>query len=167
MTPVGWGPLIIRESIWSGIKKTFTLWVNGIERIRVGTGWAFRWRCQWSALSRENLSDAGPDAEVCRTSTHSGGNRGCKGFGAIPGMVTPPLLLKPSRVLLPLLKWPLSVRLLPSCLPNSSSSFKTQFWYMPTPEIPWASFSFSITWLAIFLTCSESILSLTLSMLFL
>lgn len=111
MPPIGWGPLIIREYIWSGIKKTFTFWVNGIERIRVRMGWSFRWRCQWSALSREKLNGEKiqpADSEVCWTSTHSGGTRGCKGFGAIPGMVTSHLLLKPSHRLLPFLKQPLS-----------------------------------------------------------
>lgn len=171
MPPIGWGPLIIREYIWSGIKKTFTFWVNGIERIRVRMEWSFRWRRQWSALSRENLNGEKiqpADSEVCWTSTHSGGTRGCKGFGAIPGMVTSCLLLKPSHRLLPFLKQPLSDPCSSSpCLPNSSSSFKSQFWYIPTPEIPWTSFFFCITWLAIYLTCSESILSLTLTMLFL
>lgn len=169
MPPIGWGLLIIREYIWSGIKKTFTFWVNGIERIRVRMGCSFRRRCQWSALSREILNGEKvqpADAEVGWTSSHSGGTQGCKGFGAIPGMVRACLLLKPSHRLLPFLKQPLSDPCSSSPrLPNPSSTFKSQFWYIPTPEIP--RISFSMTWLAIYLTCSESILSLTLTMLFL
>lgn len=128
MPPIGRGPLIIREYIWSGIKKTFTFWVNGIERITVRMGCSCRRRCQWSALSRENLNGEKiqpADAEVGCTSSHSGGTQGCKGFGAIPGMVRACPLLKPSHRLLPFLKQPLSDPCSSSPrLPNPSSTFK-------------------------------------------
>lgn len=114
-------------------------------------------------------------AKVWWKIAHSRGKGRGETSGAIPGTCRIPSPLEAFTWASPFPEVAIvgSTLLLPSCLLHSSSSFKTQLWHIPTsrnpmnfllPEILWTSFS--LTWLAIYLTCSESILYLTLIMLF-
>lgn len=128
------------EYIWSGIKKTFTFWVNGIERIR-----GFGWDAPLGGGVSEVLWVRNPEwwegpASRCRvgwTSSHSGGTQGVKALGQfLECRVRACLLLKPSHRLLPFLKaatvWSMLFPPLVCLIPPST--FKSQFWYIPTPQ---------------------------------